>query len=120
MNMKEQNQTIAILAGLNKFNKIQLNLKGFNKKEVSDRYFTDTSKIVSCDNIIAKDGFIFSSILLDEKTFHNTTFTVENKAPTVFIVKAPFSNYFMNKLCGWKISSLREFAKLQFILIKNY
>lgn len=33
MNTNEQSQTIVILAGLNKFNRKQHNLNGFNKKE---------------------------------------------------------------------------------------
>ena len=53
MNTKEKNQTTAMLAGLKKFNRKWQNLNGFNKN-VSYRYFTDISKIVSCDNITAK------------------------------------------------------------------
>ena len=45
-------------------------MNDFNKN-VSDRCFTDTSKIVSCDNITAKWlKTIISSILLGEKTFY--------------------------------------------------
>ena len=45
-------------------------MNGFNKN-VSDRSFTDTSKIVSSDNITAKWlKTIISSILLGEKTFY--------------------------------------------------
>ena len=45
-------------------------MNGFNKN-VSDRCFTDTSKIVSRDNITSKWlKTIISSILLGEKTFY--------------------------------------------------
>ena len=45
-------------------------MNGFNKN-VPDRCYTDTSKIVSCDNITAKWlKTIISSILLGEKTFY--------------------------------------------------
>ena len=43
--MKEQSRTTAILAWLNTIDREQ-NLNGFNKKEVSDQYFTDIWKIV--------------------------------------------------------------------------
>ena len=39
--MKAQNQATAILAGLNKFNKKNQNLNGFNKEQLSEQFFTD-------------------------------------------------------------------------------
>ena len=55
MNIKEQNQTTAILAGLIKFNRKTTKLKQFQQQKLSDRYFTDILKIVSCDNITANN-----------------------------------------------------------------